>query len=322
MRRALALIALIALTTGAAGCAYLAVRTAPAKSPRASTSDLARNAKAEFWKAFYGGDYGALPGVTRGLVAAYLENPRDPETALLLGHAHLWRVSERARIPAEDQDPSLADALILAERYFEEAHRLAPDDARIRGWLGSVRLALGTTHADERLTRQGYFQLRSAVRAYPEFNHFTMGFILSGGSRAGATFQEGLDHMWQNLDRCAGERVSRAAPSYAPYMPRATETGPSRVCWNSPKAPHNFEGFMLNFGDMLVKAGQPETARAVYANARLSPTFETWPYRGVVEQRILKADEAAALFARAGRGDEQPEIMFNSAFACSACHAR
>ena len=317
----LALAAALALLVGVTGCEYLAVATAPEKEPRPSTSTLARDAKTAFRTALYAGDYPALPEATRLLTAAYLDNPRDPETAMLLGHAHLWRVSERARIPREEQDPALADELILAERYFEEARRLAPDDHRVLGWLGGVRLALGSVHQDERLTRRGYFMLREAVDRYPEFNHFSMGYVLSGLPRTDERFGEAVEHMWRNLDRCVGERVDRQRPGYAPYMSGATTEGPERVCWNGPKAPHNFEGFMLNFGDLLVKAGEPDVAREVYANARLSETYAEWPYREVLERRIVNADSVAERFEQAPPEDE-PEVMLRSAFACTACHAR
>lgn len=51
---------------------------------------------------------------------------------------------------------ALTDHLILAERYFEEARRLAAGDERIPGWLGGVQLALGTVHQDERLWRDDW----------------------------------------------------------------------------------------------------------------------------------------------------------------------
>src|SRR5262245_41481476 len=68
-----------------------------------------------------------------------------------------------------------------------------------------------------------------------------------------------------------------------------TKDGPKRVCWNSWIAPHNFEGFFLNFGDMLVKAGEPGLAVSMYANAKLTPDYASWPYRDVLEDRMRNA---------------------------------
>jgi hypothetical protein len=54
-------------------------------------------------------------------------------------------------------------------------------------------------------------------------------------------------------------------------------------------------------GDMIVKQGDPATARRVYANAKLSKTYQAWPFKKVLDDRIAQADENVALFRK-----EQP----------------
>lgn len=282
-----------------------------------SGSDLARGAKKSFWGVFDAGQYQALPGVIRLLTAAYLENPRDAEVTLLLAHAHLWKLAERRRL--DERDPTITDHMVLAEQYFEEAYRLNPADHRIIGWLGSVRMPLGGLRQDSALAREGYLLLEEAARRYPEFNHFTAGFAMSGLPATDERYQRALEHVWQNVEQCGGTRGNEALPGRSAYE-LAQEADPS--CANTRKAPHNYEGFMLNLGDMLVKAGESEQARSVYARARLSPVYEEWPYREKVEQRILNAEEAAALFARTRSPEADPEIMFGSAYSCAACHQR
>jgi hypothetical protein len=79
-------------------------------------------------------------------------------------------------------------------------------------------------------------------------------------------------------------RVAGLAKSPAPARRRSagwreveeTQTGKKRPCSNSWIAPHNFEGFFLNMGGMIVKQGDTATARRVYANARLSKTYDAW----------------------------------------------
>lgn len=301
------------------GCEFLAVHSAPEKTADASPTDLSRQAAALFWESLHAGRYDRLPEVRRLLTAAYLENPRNPDVSLLLAHAHLWTIAERRRMP--EQDPGITDHALLAEKYFTEAARLNPGDRRIPGWLGGVKLALGQIHQDERLTREGYFMLHDAIRAFPEFNHFSAGYVLGSRPRNDAKFREGLEDLWRNLDLCAGEPVDRTNPEYRQFMGRETRQGPARVCWNSEIAPHNFEGFFLNMGDMLVKQGDPATARKVYAFARLSSAYDGWAYRPLLESRIAQAEDAARRFEQADPG-QHPEIMFNSAQACTACHAR
>ena len=287
------------------------------REAQASSPGLAQHAQGTFWEAFYAGDYGRLDEVTFLLTAAYLQNPRDAGVTLLLAHAHLWRVAERSRLGAAD--PTITDHLALAEAYFEEAYRLAPDDHRIAGWIGSARMPLGQIRQDSALARSGLDLLEESARLYPEFNHFTAGFALSGLPADDPGFAVALDHMQANVDRCLG---GADAPADVSAYEAALRANP--VCANTEKAPHNYEGFMLNLGDMLVKAGEPERARAVYARAELSPTYDDWPYRETIEQRVLDADEAAALFASAAADPEveEPETVFGSAYSCAACHQR
>ena len=85
-------------------------------------------------------------------------------------------------------------------------------------------------------------------------------------------------------------------------------------------APHNFEGFFLNMGDMLVKAGDPETGKKVYAQARLSRQFDTWPLRDVLERRIEEASENVERFRAPAEGDAERRVMIETRFSCTGCH--
>jgi hypothetical protein len=74
-------------------------------------------------------------------------------------------------------------------------------------------------------------------------------------------------------------------------------------------------------GDMLVKAGDWRTAEKIYENARLSATYERWPFRGVLEERILNAERNVTVFNSAARHREAT-IMVSSGFSCVGCHQR
>lgn len=270
-RTTISLTITLSLTLAAAGCDYVAIRSAPDKTANPATTPLSDQAKQTFWSALHGGRYEDAPEALRLLTAAYLENPRQPEISLLLAHAHLWTIAERSR--NEALDPQITDHALLAEKYFTEAFRLNPTDHRIPGWLGGVKLALGQIHQNERLTREGYFMLHDAIRAFPEFNYFSAGYVMSSKPRDDDKFQEAMEDLWKNLDLCAGETIDRENPDYRQFMVQETTSGPKRVCWNSRIAPHNFEGFFLNMGDMLVKRGKTNTARKIYETARLSKDY-------------------------------------------------
>jgi hypothetical protein len=254
------------------------------------------------------------------LTAAYLDTPNDAVTAGHIAWLHNWRVAERVRSPAARA--TITDDIVLARRYFEESHRLDPSDARVQGFLAGHLVAEGTVHDDQRLVRRGYYLMLDAIEAWPEFNLFTGGYVMSRLPPDSPRFKEGLEWEWQNLDECIGERFDRVNPDYyARYRALETKEGPKRACWNSWIAPHNLEGFFLNMGDMLVKSGDWQTAQKIYANAKSVPDYATWPYASVLETRIAQAEENVAAFNREPGAPERP-IMIESEFACMGCHRR
>jgi hypothetical protein len=313
-----ALALLLALIVATAGCGRLAVWSAPAKTPSTARTVAAVEADTLFWKTLHGGEYARIPDVLTALKAAYLENPRDAITAAHVGWMHTWRLGERARQAA--LRPDVTDDAVLARKYFEEAVRLDPGEARYLGFYAGLLMAEGTIHKDEKMVRQGFYAMKDAVRAWPEFNYFTAGYTASGLPVDSDRYREAVEQQWLNLDVCTGEKIDRANPDYAKYMRLETKDGPRRVCWNSWIAPHNFEGFFLNFGDMLVKAGQPELAVTMYRNAQHAREYAAWPYRSVLEARIRDAQQNVEAFRRTAPGPDATTLMVRSTFACMGCH--
>jgi uncharacterized membrane protein len=316
--RALLQIVFIAALVAAGYASEVAVWSAPNKTASANRSDKAKEADAKFWDALHGGAYEELPLVVNALTAAYLANPRDAQIAAHIGFSHVWRLSERARLPS--QSATITDEMVLARKYFSEAVGLTPDDERFRGLLASMELNEGTVHGDEKLTRRGYFDLMKAIDGWPEFNLFTAGYTMSGLPYTDSKYADSVNYQWQTLDACAEEKVDRRTVQYDKYMGKETTTGMKRACWNSWIAPHNFEGFFLNMGDMIVKQGDPATARRVYADARLSKTYQAWPFKQVLDDRIAQADENVPRFRNGTGGEKTRTMMVSSAFACTGCH--
>jgi hypothetical protein len=124
----------------------------------------------------------------------------------------------------------------------------------------------------------------------------------------------------EELDICAGAPVDRQAPDLAPLLRRETHAGRQRACFNSWIAPFNWEGFFLNFGDMLVKNRDPRTAVRIYAAAKLDRSYERWPYRSVLEARIQNAEANVAAFNRSDPPPGDDTIMLQSSFSCMGCH--
>src|SRR5262245_39132497 len=159
-RRAIVVICVlvgVALTVAFAGVSqrsFIAVWLAPDKTPTpsASMSQKAKDANAKFWDAFHGGRYEQIPEVLEALTAAYIENPRDAETAAHIGFLHIWRLSEQARL--DTRSATITDHIVLSRKYFAEAVRLAPDDWRFKGFLASMEIAEGSLDGDSRHSRR------------------------------------------------------------------------------------------------------------------------------------------------------------------------
>jgi hypothetical protein len=295
----------------------IAVWQAPQKQAATSRSEAAQKADEIFWQTFHQGDYEQIPQALEVLTVAYLETPNDAITAAHIAWLHNWRIAERARM--DSVPATITDDTILTRRYFQEAVKLDPTEARYLGFLAGHTLAEGTLHQDEKLTREGYFLMLDAIKAWPEFNLFTGGYVMSRLPADSPQFREGLAWQWRNLDECIGGKLDRANPDYSPYMALETREGRKRACWNSWIAPHNLEGFFLNMGDMLVKSGDWQTAQKIYANAKLPKEYASWKYQAVLDDRIKQAQANVALF-NAPNEPSEVRIMINSEFACMACH--
>ncbi len=312
---------LILLAAAFFAATALAGEPAPVKLASATRTPQALQADEVFWRTLHAGDYAHIDAALQASTAAYLADPGDALTAAHVGWLHIWRLAENGR--AERHVPTITDDAILARRYFEEAVALKPDDARFQGFLASAQLAEGAIHHDPALMRRGESTMAAAVRAWPEFNLFTAGYVASTAASDSRAFRAGLEQQWRNMEACLDTPVDRANPDIARHRGHAAPSAEKlRACGNTEAVPHNVEGFYLNFGDMLVKAGDWQTARKVYANAMAAPDYATWPFAAVLQERIAHAPDNVTLFngPSAGRGKPGPQVMANSNAACMACH--
>ena len=205
----------------------IAVLLAPRKKAATSRSEAAIKADDLFWQTFHNSEYEKIQPALEVLTAAYLQTPSDAKTAAHIGWLHLWRMSERARL--NSVPATSTDDVVMARKYFAEAVTLDPSDARYLGFLAASILAEGAIHKDEKLTRKGYFMLRDSIQAWPEFNLFTAGYVMSQQPADSPRFREGLDWEWRNLDVCAQERIDRANPDYSSTCHLKLKTGRSAL---------------------------------------------------------------------------------------------
>jgi tetratricopeptide (TPR) repeat protein len=305
------------------GCSTIAQWAAPEKKPAKSDPEAWKTLDKKFWQAFHGGQYNQIEPLLNQFKAVYADHPNHSGISARIGFLHVWSLAERRRyrkIPS-----AILNDATLCRKFFSEASRLKPDDARFKGFWASCILAEADIHQREKDLRKGFFLMKEAIADWPQFNYFTAGYVLSGLSHKSDLYAEALDWQWKNIEVCADATIDRQYPNYKQFIADVPKTGEYRACWNSAIAPHNFEGFFLNMGDMLVKNGQPDVAKKIYATAKLAPNFDKWPFRKVLEHRIKNAEINQKYFQRSLKNQENPKhpvIMFESRFACTACHGK
>lgn len=292
-----------------------------ANATTSPSTTAAQTANERFWSTLHGADYAGYPAALAAVEAALAESPQDPVQVAHLGWLHMWHLAEAASFAATPQDRA-AD-LKSAGEYFKQAVKLNPDEARYLGFYATTLFFDSALASDAAGMQRAEATMDRAIRLWPEFNLFTAGYIHSSDPYDTPEYATAMKRMWRNVDVCTGRRVSREHPQFVQYPSTATTVGPKRACWDSSIAPHNFEGFFLNFGDMLVKKGDVALARQMYANARLSKTYEGWVYRPVLEQRIADAESNVKVFRdSAPSAQSDSRMMVQSSFACMACHRR
>jgi hypothetical protein len=311
-----ATIAVACIAALAGGCSWFAVATAPDKVAQ-STGARGGAVAAQFWEAFHGGSYERIDELLEQHAQVLVTAPGDALTTAHKGWLHAWRLAERARAAPSAR---ITEHATLARALFDDAAHLMPEDARILGFAAGFTMTEAGISGDQKELRRGYYRMKDAVAAFPEFNLFTSGYTMSGAASDSAAFREGLEQQWATLDVCFGERVARDSPRLDKYLPLRTSEGPKRVCWNSWIAPHNWEGFFLNFGDMLARANDLPNARAMYEAARLSDSYSQWPWRDVLERRLAHLQELPERLNHPARDEREWTPMVKSVFACTGCH--
>jgi hypothetical protein len=212
---ALVLVVVLGVIAGALA-RHIAIWSAPPKRAIASRSAAAVAADSVFWKTFHGARYDQIQGTIEVLARAYVATPNDAVTASHLGWMHIWRIAERTRLASAPA--AITEDMLLARRYFDESVQLNPSDPRTQGFLASAMLGEGSIQHDERLVRRGYFKMLDAIAAWPAFNLFTAGYVVSGAPARSSSF--------------ARDWSGSGATWTSARARRSTErTRTSRTCW-------------------------------------------------------------------------------------------
>ena len=305
-------------------------QSAPAQGDQSNA--VSRAAIERFWTIYHGNDYDAIPEVQKELERAIQSDPNNPTLYALLGATHFWHLGEASRDPNAQadlkifsQDMPTAAALFqkaLALDYYTPHPIGYINDDHLPGYLGITTVHTGQQLQNPDLIAEGEKILDFAVYQFPEFNNFNRWAAHLDDPRDSETYKNALDSLWQDIDACIGTKIDRANPDMKPYLGLVTGVGRKKTCWwKGNIAPYSFEGLILNLGNGLVKAGQVDAARVMYANARYADNYETWPYRKVL-QTIASSDlnTRAALYAPGADPKKAPPLNVPNR-SCVYCHA-
>ncbi len=322
-------IALAAVLLGITALSLAGFRNETEGDQPETDKEASRAAIKRFWAAYHGNDYQAIPQIQEELQRAINGDPDNPTLYALLGATHFWHVGEAAR-DTVPHDPTLAQDMPNAVDFFGKALQLDYytkhligyiNDDHLPGYLGITTFHLGQQYNDPALLEKGDQWLDFAVYQFPEFNNFNRWAAHNADPKDSDTYKKALESLWGGLDSCVGGPVDRANPDLRPYFDLLTSVGRKKACWwEGDLAPYSFEGYLLNLGNGLIKAGQVETAKMVFANIKYAGNYQTWPYRRYFEQELNSDLYArAALYADDNSANDPPLSIPNRS--CSYCHA-
>ena len=274
-----------------------------------------------FYGDFHASRYSRAGADAEALDAFMTAHPDAGDASIVRGLAHLWHLVEFGRDPSQDPSSIPAEAMATLTA-FQQARANNPDDPRVNCWLGVTLVNAGRQIGSDDLVQQGLATLDRGVEAYPEFNLFCRSLAYDNLPASDPDFDNAVNALWQTVDRCYGDTVDRTDPDITPYLGRATRTGKMRVCWNDDVAPHNAEGFLLYFGDVLVKHGDLAPARVMYQNVQKIAEYSSWPYQSLVEERLGADLTARAALYQDDDPDNDPALAGDTSnHGCTYCHA-
>ena len=274
----------------------------------------------EFLTALGSGNFYAIDNLKQ----RYLRIVVDPQTLgktakanARMGFLSLWQYLERWRYPLSDlQNPENEPGKLVddCQKYFLEASKLDSNNPIYAGFSADCTLLKGMKSNNPGMVQEGGLKAKSAIEQLSEFNLFTVAYALAAGpaevqtpvgAKPNPMLETAIRMMYKNLSVCFNQTVGPDNLDLTPVVNsiigndeimRSIRSGNQKYCINSSVAPHNFEGFFLVMGDMILKSKTPasrDLALIAYNNAsaahhllsETSEDYKTWPFKDVLEAR-------------------------------------
>jgi hypothetical protein len=242
--------------------------------------------------------------------------PPNQYATLLVGMDATWQLAETGRNPAQAQQIGQTYGP-MASQYLQEAHGLDPTDPFTTALTGFTLWNAGMQTNNTMWVTQGKALVDQAYMEKPELGWFVELILAQNLPVNDPQMTTAITDGWNYFSICGGTTLDPSAPDFTAYMAQ-TKTSTRTFCVNDMLAPHVVEGSLLYFGDLLVKSGSVNAAKAAYAAAQSSSDYATWPHHDAVDARVsADLDARAALY----QGDSSTWPPFAaSPYVCGTCH--
>lgn len=221
------------------------------------------------------------------LKQATIDYPDAGRGFLFLGMCSLAAAAEDGQV----------DAFFEVEPALERAIELLPDDHRIPGWLGTVRVQGAIVFNDPVALESAIEEMIAAADLYPEFNNLSLALAFSQLPLDTPYPQMAVDRM--EAIRDCGETDER--------------------CRDNEAAPHNVPASVMLFGDLYARIGDEATARDYYEQASMQESSSTWPFLADAEAMLEELPSRVAAWTDADP-DNDPAFFISGVRTCRGCH--
>ncbi|MFO0676278.1 MAG: hypothetical protein U0169_07080 [Polyangiaceae bacterium] len=263
-----------------------------------------------FWAAFNQGRYDRIGDVKKSLDDAIVAAPKDAYLKRLSGLASFWQVAEAGR------DPKLgpleqAMTAFKVESLLSASKADDPEDPWTSCFLGIIQHRMARVTGDAAKAKSAAAEFERGIAKYPAFTTYCRALAQSDSPRGSDEFLRSLDDFRRVIAICQ--------PDVTEATPVATSSAGMDRCTQRARVPHGYNGFWLSAGDVFLKAGKKDLAKAYYGNAKLAH-YADWSLKSVLEDRLAKLEENAARFADA---DTSNDLVLSIAGpnTCVGCHS-
>jgi hypothetical protein len=251
---------------------------------------------------------------------------RNPNSVYALGrlaYLNLWRWNERYTM--NEVPINTTKALNDCVTYFDRVLPLGPKQMVNRAFGTSCKLLSGLVAQKLDVLLEANRLAGEAINGLAEFALFSISYSFQVAPIDSKRFQVGTVMLMRLLDVCMGQNIDRNNLDLRPYLGNLVKKQApyQSYCLNTYMSPHSREGLYLTIGDVLLKAGNMAGAKAMYENIKASPGFGTWPFRGLVEERLKEPEKFQKDFNIMLNGLQKPShnlMAIAGEYSCSICH--